>query len=147
MGRRSFSGLATKIYFSMGAAPACDGSTCQPSKKQQRDERAVRVPSMIEYDRLATRRLQSSAPKHDNDQHNYDRCGRVCHGAGAYAFAKTREFDTHRHRVTHAVRASTGWSQAPHFIGVGPNGYWRTTSSGCWTDEGQGRIHDYNDGG
>jgi hypothetical protein len=28
-----------------------------------------------------------------------------------------------------------------------PNGYWRTTSWGCWTDEGQGRIQDCNYGG
>ena len=62
-------------------------------------------------------------------------------------FAKAGAHDMHRHHVTHAVEAYTGWSQAPHFIGVGPNGYWRTTSWGCWTDEGQGRIQDCNYGG
>jgi hypothetical protein len=28
------------------------------------------------------------------------------------------------------------------FITVGPNGYWVTTTWGCWVDDGQGRIHD-----
>jgi hypothetical protein len=31
---------------------------------------------------------------------------------------------------------------APQFIRVGPNGYWVTTTWGCWVDDGQGRIHD-----
>jgi hypothetical protein len=30
----------------------------------------------------------------------------------------------------------------PQFIRVGPNGYWVTTTWGCWVDDGQGRIHD-----
>jgi hypothetical protein len=36
------------------------------------------------------------------------------------------------------VRPTTG----PQFIRVGPNGYWVTTTWGCWVDDGQGRIHD-----
>jgi hypothetical protein len=31
---------------------------------------------------------------------------------------------------------------APQFITVGPNGYWITTTWGCWVDDGQWRIHD-----
>jgi hypothetical protein len=67
--------------------------------------------------------------------------------SGTPAFAKAHAHDTRLHHVTHATEASTGWSQAPHFIGMGPNGYWVTTSWGCWTDEGQGRIHDCSYGG
>ena len=33
-------------------------------------------------------------------------------------------------------------SDGPQFIRVGPNGYWVTTTWGCWVDDGQGRIHD-----
>ena len=33
-------------------------------------------------------------------------------------------------------------STVPQFITVGPNGYWVTTTWGCWVDDGQGRIHD-----
>jgi hypothetical protein len=36
------------------------------------------------------------------------------------------------------VRSTAG----PQFIRVGPNGYWVTTTWGCWVDDGQGRIHD-----
>jgi hypothetical protein len=35
----------------------------------------------------------------------------------------------------------------PQFIRVGPNGYWVTTTWGCWVDNGQGRIEDCNSGG
>ena len=35
---------------------------------------------------------------------------------------------------------------APQFIRVGPNGYWVTTTWGCWVDDGQGRIHDCESG-
>jgi hypothetical protein len=35
---------------------------------------------------------------------------------------------------------------APECITVGPNGYWVTTTWGCWVDDGQGRIHDCESG-
>jgi hypothetical protein len=35
-------------------------------------------------------------------------------------------------------------STAPQFIAIGPNGYWVTTTWGCWVDDGQWRIHDCN---
>jgi hypothetical protein len=66
---------------------------------------------------------------------------------GAPALAKTWAHNPYPHHVAHAVEASRSWFQAPHFVGVGPNGYWVTTNWGCWTDEGQGRIHDCNYGG
>jgi len=66
---------------------------------------------------------------------------------GVVAFAKTRTHDVHFRYVTRATEASAGRGEAPHFIRVGPNGYWVTTSWGCWTDEGQGRIQDCNTGG
>jgi hypothetical protein len=34
----------------------------------------------------------------------------------------------------------------PEFITVGPQGYWVTTTWGCWVDDGQGRIHDCESG-
>jgi len=37
---------------------------------------------------------------------------------------------------------AVGPTTAPQFIRVGPNGYWVTTTWGCWVDDGQGRIHD-----
>jgi hypothetical protein len=70
--------------------------------------------------------------------------------AGAFgtpALAATCAHDTHLHHVARAADVPTRWSQAPHFIGVGPNGYWVTTNWGCWTDDGQGRIQDCNYGG
>jgi len=66
---------------------------------------------------------------------------------GAPALAKSRARNTYPNHVGHAAEAPTGWFQAPHFIGVGPNRYWVTTNWGCWIDEGQGRIHDCNYGG
>jgi hypothetical protein len=66
---------------------------------------------------------------------------------GTPAFATTRAHNTHLHHVARAAEVSTRWAQAPHFIGVGPNGYWVTTNWGCWTDDGQGRIQDCNYGG
>jgi hypothetical protein len=64
---------------------------------------------------------------------------------GAPALAKTRAHKTYLNDV--AQKSSTRRFQTPHFIGVGPNGYWVTTNWGCWIDEGQGRIHDCNYGG
>jgi len=69
---------------------------------------------------------------------------------GGPALAKTHKSVKHPTHVGHAAQAPTGWSgppagwssSAPQFIRVGPNGYWVTTTWGCWTDEGQGRIHD-----
>jgi hypothetical protein len=66
---------------------------------------------------------------------------------GTPALATTRAHNTHLHHVARTAEASTRWSQTPHFIGVGPNGYWVTTNWGCWTDHGHGRIQDCNYGG
>ena len=38
--------------------------------------------------------------------------------------------------------AGAEWSEAPHFVRVGPNGYWVTSSWGCWIEEAQDRIVD-----
>jgi hypothetical protein len=35
---------------------------------------------------------------------------------------------------------------APHFVHVGPNGYWVTGSWGCWVEEAQDRIADCDSG-
>jgi hypothetical protein len=37
-------------------------------------------------------------------------------------------------------------SEAPHLVRVGPNGYWVTSSWGCWIDEAQDRIVDCDSG-
>jgi hypothetical protein len=53
-GAGSLRGLAGKIYLSMAAALACDGSICQPSEQEKgarETSRAARIPSVIEYDR------------------------------------------------------------------------------------------------
>ena len=34
------------------------------------------------------------------------------------------------------------WSEAPHLVRVGPNGYWLTSNWGCWIEEAQDRIAD-----
>jgi hypothetical protein len=36
--------------------------------------------------------------------------------------------------------------EAPQFVRVGPSGYWITTTWGCYTDDGQGRIQDCEGG-
>ena len=67
---------------------------------------------------------------------------------GAPALANSHK---HRHGFAQApvqapqpvVRPNGG----PQFIRVGPNGYWVTTSWGCWVDNGQGRIEDCNSAG
>jgi len=33
-------------------------------------------------------------------------------------------------------------AESPHFVRVGPNGYWVTSSWGCWIEEAQNRIVD-----
>ena len=38
--------------------------------------------------------------------------------------------------------AAFGAAETPHFVRVGPNGYWITSTWGCYTDDGQGRIQD-----
>jgi hypothetical protein len=70
---------------------------------------------------------------------------------GAPALAKTQKTQKHRHGFAQApapapepvVRPNGG----PQFIRVGPNGYWVTTTWGCWVDNGQGRIEDCNSAG
>jgi len=73
---------------------------------------------------------------------------------GTPALAKTDKTGKHHPHVARAAGPPADWSAAPvdtsgapHFIRVGPNGYWVTTSWGCWVDEGQGRIQDCNSGG
>jgi len=46
-----------------------------------------------------------------------------------------------RHTVPIPVAAARSFDE-PRFVRVGPNGYWVTTTWGCYTDEGQGRIQD-----
>ena len=56
------------------------------------------------------------------------------------------------HYVHHNLARGSGYAaalpadadsfEAPHFVRVGPNGYWVTGSWGCWVDEAQDRIVD-----
>jgi hypothetical protein len=70
---------------------------------------------------------------------------------GAPALAKTQKTQKtqkHRHGFAQAPEAVVPYTgSGPQFIRVGPNGYWVTTTWGCWVDDGQGRIHDCNDAG
>jgi len=45
-----------------------------------------------------------------------------------------------------AAEAAFGAVEAPQFVRVGPNGYWITTTWGCYTDNGQRRIQDCEGG-
>jgi hypothetical protein len=66
---------------------------------------------------------------------------------GAPALAKSQKTHKHHHgfaQVPGAVAPYAGGG--PQFIRVGPNGYWVTTTWGCWVDDGQGRIHDCSEG-
>jgi hypothetical protein len=54
-----------------------------------------------------------------------------------------------RHNLARGPRETAAWpvaaadlSGAPHFVRVGPNGYWVTSSWGCSIDEAQDRIVD-----
>jgi hypothetical protein len=71
----------------------------------------------------------------------------VAFGVPALAWAAQK----HVRRVTRGAAAPAGWSAAPaggpRFLRVGPNGYWVTTTWGCYIDEGQGRIRDCEMGG
>jgi hypothetical protein len=58
----------------------------------------------------------------------------------APAFAKNNKH--FRHTAPLPVVVVVSPSIAPQFITVGPNGYWVTTTWGCWVDDGQWRIHD-----
>jgi len=53
----------------------------------------------------------------------------------------------HRHGSTQALEGVARFSDGPQFIRVGPNGYWVTTTWGCWVDDGQGRIQDCSSAG
>jgi hypothetical protein len=67
---------------------------------------------------------------------------------GAPALAKTQKTQKHRHGFAQAPEAVVPYAGGgPQFIRVGPNGYWVTTTWGCWVDDGQGRIHDCGDAG
>ena len=64
---------------------------------------------------------------------------------GAPALAKSHK---HRHGFAQAPEAVVRSPyEGPQFIRVGPNGYWVTTTWGCWVDNGQGRIADCSSGG
>jgi hypothetical protein len=63
---------------------------------------------------------------------------------GAPALAKNQK---HRHGFAQAPQAVVRPDPGPQFIRVGPNGYWVTTTWGCWVDNGQGRIADCSSGG
>jgi hypothetical protein len=78
------------------------------------------------------------AGRHHNDSHNHDRWG-DCRGRSVWHTSprRNRAHDTHLHPIGRAAEVPTRWSQAPHFIGVGPNGYWVTTNWGCWINDGQ----------
>jgi hypothetical protein len=62
---------------------------------------------------------------------------------GAPALANSHK---HHHALAQAPESVVRPS-GPQFIRVGPNGYWVTTSWGCWVDNGQGRIEDCNSAG
>jgi hypothetical protein len=70
---------------------------------------------------------------------------------GIPALAWAHKAEKHARRVTHRAAAPADWSEAhaggPRFVRVGPNGYWVTTTWGCYTDEGQGRIRPCEMGG
>jgi hypothetical protein len=74
--------------------------------------------------------------------------GLVVVAVSAPGFAKSNKHAGEKHAGYAAplpvivVRPTT----APEFITVGPNGYWVTTTWGCWVDDGQGRIHDCESG-
>jgi hypothetical protein len=66
---------------------------------------------------------------------------------GAPALAKSQKSQKHRHGFAQAPQAVVRPDAGPQFIRVGPNGYWVTTTWGCWVDNGQGRIADCSSGG
>jgi hypothetical protein len=70
---------------------------------------------------------------------------------GVPGLAWADKVEKHVRRVTHRAVAPADWSAAPgggpRFVRVGPNGYWVTTTWGCYIDEGQGRIRDCEMGG
>ena len=66
---------------------------------------------------------------------------------GAPALAKTQKAQKHRHGFAQTPQAVVRPDAGPQFIRVGPNGYWVTTTWGCWVDNGQGRIADCSSGG
>jgi len=63
---------------------------------------------------------------------------------GAPALANSQK---HRHGLAQAPQPVVRSDGGPQFIRVGPNGYWVTTTWGCWIDNGQGRIQDCSGGG
>jgi hypothetical protein len=63
---------------------------------------------------------------------------------GAPALAKSHK---HHHGLAQAPEPVVLPNGGPQFIRVGPNGYWVTTTWGCWVDNGQGRIEDCNSAG
>jgi len=64
---------------------------------------------------------------------------------GAPALANSQK---HRHHgLAQAPQPVVRSDGGPQFIRVGPNGYWVTTTWGCWIDNGQGRIQDCSGGG
>jgi hypothetical protein len=73
----------------------------------------------------------------------------VAFGVPSLAWAGKAE--KHVHHATHGAAAPADWSATPaggpRFLRVGPNGYWVTTTWGCYIDEGQGRIRDCEMGG
>ena len=64
--------------------------------------------------------------------------------ASAPCLAKSHEHA--RYKAPRAV-VVVNPSTVPQLIAIGPNGYWVTTTWGCWVDDGQWRIHDRNAGG
>jgi hypothetical protein len=91
-------------------------------------------------------------------------CGAITTSAAAGVAREGRDWNTGQaythtplrnshHYVRHNLGRGPGYaaaspgagadlSVAPHFIRVGPNGYWVTGSWGCWIDEAQDRIVD-----
>jgi hypothetical protein len=62
-------------------------------------------------------------------------------GLAAVTLAVPAFAQAHKHRH-HAAEAASRGVDAPQFVRVGHNGYWVTTTWGCYTDEGQGRLQD-----
>jgi hypothetical protein len=90
--------------------------------------------------------------------------GAITTSAVASAIGKRNDWNvrqphTHMQNSHHYVRhhlslgyaaplpaAESNSSYSPHFVHVGPNGYWVAGSWGCWVEEAQDRIADCDSG-
>lgn len=108
-----------------------DMSAERAEKRSKRDERAVRIPSVIEYDRYWQPEDCSRVPQ-GMTMINSIAAVMAAMSLGASAFAKTRPHDAHRHRVTQPQQAFRRWSQALQLL-WDPMAIGGRRVSGCWT--------------